>query len=283
MNRPWMQLHTRDWLDNKELRRCTAESRAVLSDLMCLAHEGFPYGNLADSCGPLTEEYMAARCVLPPAKFRRAVDDLKRHSRLHEGTDGVLFIKRMVEDEDVRSKRAAGGKLGGNPNIQVKVPVNVKVNLPVNLTPNLNANHQGYPVPRVHADTRSGIDSLSISETLKPSGNKEIFSPEEFESAWERHLKHVRDEPKQLVLQSVISMDNFDVGRFRDRHPRYCASWAVSGWQFCPLSFLGWIQAGMPEPPAPSAPRPGDKPVYDARPTREVPRIVKPTREEMGL
>ncbi len=109
MNRPWFQLYGRDWLDNKELRRCSPLSRAVLVDLMCLANEGVPYGHLADKVGPLTAEYMASRCVVSVKHFRTAVAELKAHGRIHETETGILYIERMVEDEAIRLKRATGG------------------------------------------------------------------------------------------------------------------------------------------------------------------------------
>ncbi len=84
MKRPWMQLYTRDWLDSTELRRCSPMSRSVLTDLMCLAHEGIPYGYLTDKIGPLTDDYMASRCVVPLAIFRKAVSELVLAERLHK-------------------------------------------------------------------------------------------------------------------------------------------------------------------------------------------------------
>ena len=76
------------------------------------------------------------------------------------------------------------------------------------------------------------------------------------EAAWERHKKHVRGEPFNLVASMVANMNGqFDAAKFRDRHPRYCAYWDSAGWQFCSLTFLGWIEALMPEPPTPAKSR----------------------------
>ena len=73
------------------------------------------------------------------------------------------------------------------------------------------------------------------------------------EAAWERHKKHVRGEPFNLVASMVANMNGqFDAAKFRDRHPRYCDYWDSAGWQFSSLTFLGWIEARMPEPPKPA-------------------------------
>lgn len=109
---PWLKFHTRDWLDSKELRRCSPVARAILADLMCLAHEGEPYGHLSDKIGPMSNEYMAARCFVPLRTFHAAILELKENGRIQQNSD--LFIPRMVADEDLRVRRAAGGQLGGN-------------------------------------------------------------------------------------------------------------------------------------------------------------------------
>lgn len=131
MKQPWMQFYTRDWLDNKELRRCSPAARSVLADLMCLAHEGYPYGYLADKVGGLTEVYLASRCVVSVDEFRAAIAELRASGeRISVKEDGTIYIPRMVEDAALRAKRAEGGKKGGNPNL-VKGKVGGKVNLVV--------------------------------------------------------------------------------------------------------------------------------------------------------
>jgi hypothetical protein len=152
VNLPWMRFHTRDWLDNKELRRCSASARAILADLMCLAHEGEPYGHLADKVGPLTVKYMASRCVVTTGQFLKAIAELTKHERIKTAESGALFVERMVEDEELRLKMAEGGRKGGNPNLRRKV--GGEVNLPDN------------PEDK-HARTRADSGSGSLSPTLE--------------------------------------------------------------------------------------------------------------------
>lgn len=114
MERPWMKFRTRDWLDNKELRRCSPVARSVLIDLMALGHEGVPYGFLADKSGALSDAFMASRCVMTVGKFRVAVKELELYTRVHR-KDGVLLISQMVEDERRRLSSQENGSKGGNP------------------------------------------------------------------------------------------------------------------------------------------------------------------------
>ena len=146
-------------------------ARSVLSDLMCLAHEGTPYGYLTDKMGALTEDYMAARCVLSPRKFRSAVEELKQAQRVHSDGD-LLFIKRMVDDEDLRLRKVAGGFKGGNPELQKKV--NQEVNQEVN----------GHTHERARADSGSGSVSGFDSRKELPSAKNGNAPSERFPEWW---------------------------------------------------------------------------------------------------
>ncbi len=159
MKRPWMQLFTRDWLDNKELRRCSPESRSVLIDLMCLASEGNPFGFLADDIGPLKDEFMASRCSMTTSKFRRAFLELVKYERVST-VNGVFSIPRMVRDEEIRRNRIEAGKTGGNPN------------LVVNQNDNLEVNHHANQSPDTRAHTRSDSD-FEVLKALKPEQQTE--------------------------------------------------------------------------------------------------------------
>lgn len=156
MNLPWMKFHTRDWLDNKELRRCSPAARAILADLMCLAHEGTPYGYLTDNVGPLSNTYMASRCMVTMRVFLRAIEELMLNNRISK--DSPICIPRMVADEDLRMRRASGGSESiGHPNTHPPKP------------------KQGYPSdhPPLELDSRarvradSGSDSVSEFEFKK--------------------------------------------------------------------------------------------------------------------
>lgn len=69
-------------------------------------------------------------------------------------------------------------------------------------------------------------------------------------AGYDRHLKHSNREPRDLVVQQVISMNGkFSVDRFRGNHPGYCSFYDEHGWSYSTLTFLGWINAGMPPPP----------------------------------
>lgn len=86
-----------------------------------------------------------------------------------------------------------------------------------------------------------------------PSNGKTQISDSELQEVsdgFDRHLKHANREPRDLVIQQVLSMNGkFDWPKFRERHGPYCAYYAEKGWRFCTVTFLGWINAGMPPAP----------------------------------
>lgn len=196
MERPWFPLHTRDWLDCKELARCDPTARCVLVYLMCLAHEGTPYGHLADDIGPLTPEYMASRCLVTVPALRRSITALEGARRLGRTPRGVLFVPRMVRDEEIRLKRATGGSLGGNPILRPKVPD--KDNLPPNLTPPPSLEGEGWldshERTRSRSPGRTPADSGSVSE----SGS--VVCPEE-----NQHNPEKQSTPLELAIEQTAS------------------------------------------------------------------------------
>lgn len=251
---PWMKLHTRDWLDNKELRRCSLAARAILTDLMCLAHEGLPYGYLTDKVGPLTEAYMASRCVVSLTKFRKAVEELLQHGRIHKiDAPDRFFIKRMVDDEDLRIRRAAGGHASeGHPNTPPK-----KVN-------------EGYPLsgPSFEIDsrarTRADSDSDSCIETNK---KKELrfqpFVEGEFDfAAWFeiQYTRHPKKGNRGLALTYLTEVIFRDVepDDFERSHIAWCESeaWRDGGGKFVKQDLAQWVldKGWRYKPPTPRPP-----------------------------
>lgn len=100
---------------------------------------------------------------------------------------------------------------------------------------------------------------LLIPDSLPPSTVREMPKRKEptgewdksetFTECWERHKKHSGRESLDLVSRMLIGRDRLDWAQVKAKHPAYCAYWAKNGWNFCPLTFLQWIDNGMPDPP----------------------------------
>lgn len=135
MKRPAFQFYPGDWFRDTGLRSCSVAARGVWVDLLCAMHDGEPYGHLSVNGQPLTDQQAAKIVGVTPAVYRRCLAELERAGVSSRTPEGTLFSRRMVRDEEVRERRAAGGILGGNPALKDKGKVADKVNHTPNLQP----------------------------------------------------------------------------------------------------------------------------------------------------
>lgn len=103
-------------------------------------------------------------------------------------------------------------------------------------------------------------------ENRMPPAVRSSNPPEEwpnarsFVDAWKRHLKFRRDQPEQVVVQTLIGRNGtVDWHKLVEVHPGFCSYWERRGWDFCPLTLLEWIDMGMPPPPPDAAAGSGPK------------------------
>lgn len=149
--RPSFQFYPSDWLRDTALRSCSMGARGLWIDMICYMHEGNPYGHLK----------VGDKVILPINLARMVGETLEvvegwlqelKHAGVYDLTsDGVIVSRRMIRDENLRKIRAAGGKLGGNPNLMQPKEDKPKVN------------HEDKQKP-----TPSSSSSSSINKTPKP-------------------------------------------------------------------------------------------------------------------
>jgi hypothetical protein len=96
-------------------------------DMLCLMHEGEPYGHLATVGGALTNEQVARMTGISVGRLRKLLYELETAGVSSRTASGLLFSRRMVKDERIREVRAQSGKMGGNPALLVKPEVDGKV------------------------------------------------------------------------------------------------------------------------------------------------------------
>lgn len=101
---------------------------------------------------------------------------------------------------------------------------------------------------RHHPETQKQLPLAQEKPPIDPAPADEQM--QEVCDAFDRHQCFRNGEPKDLIVQNILSMNGkFDWGRFRQNHNSYCDYWADKGWNFCRLTFNGWIEAGMPGNP----------------------------------
>jgi hypothetical protein len=163
MKRPSFQFYPSDWLRDTALRSCSAGARGLWIDMICFMHEGSPYGYLK----------VGDKVILADNLHRMVGETLEVvEGWLHElelagvfnVDNGIICSRRMIRDEQLRQKRAEGGKLGGNPNLIGKSKVNLKVEQEV----------KQIPTPSSSSSSSFSIKDISQGKPAKPKRKTSI-------------------------------------------------------------------------------------------------------------
>lgn len=111
--RPAFQFYPSDWRNDPGLRLCTAAARGFWMDLLCLMHEGEPYGHLTVLGRAAAPDALARLTGESVVNVKRWLGELRSNAVFSETAEGVIYSRRMTRDEGVRDARAAGGAAGG--------------------------------------------------------------------------------------------------------------------------------------------------------------------------
>lgn len=112
MKRPAFQFYPADWRKDVELQSCSMSAQGLWINAMCLAHECEPYGHLTVNGKGMTTAQLARQVGLGAREAQALLDELLDAGVARQSDQGAIYSKRMVEDEDLRNRRAAGGAAG---------------------------------------------------------------------------------------------------------------------------------------------------------------------------
>lgn len=108
--RPAFQFYPGDWLRDTALRSVSPAARGLWIDLMCLMHDGDPYGHLAVNGRRLPDLRALAMVGVPEGA--NLLRELEESGVLRRHLDGTIYSKRMVADHRLSAIRSEVGKLG---------------------------------------------------------------------------------------------------------------------------------------------------------------------------
>ncbi|HEX5178121.1 MAG TPA: hypothetical protein VFW04_02220 [Gemmatimonadaceae bacterium] len=115
---PAFQWYPGDFRRDTALMACSFEARALWREMLDLMHDGTPRGHLTAGGVPITTERLAHMVGVSRQKARRWLAELEERHVFSRTEAGVIYSRRMVRDERVRTVRAAGGKDSlKNPNV----------------------------------------------------------------------------------------------------------------------------------------------------------------------
>jgi len=112
VKRPSFQFYPADWRKDAALQSCSMAAQGLWINLMCIAHECEPYGHLVVNGKPMLPAQIARLVGLSAKECERLLDELLDAGVSASNQEGAFYSRRMVRDEEVRNRRAEGGKAG---------------------------------------------------------------------------------------------------------------------------------------------------------------------------
>jgi hypothetical protein len=212
MKRPAFQFYPGDWLRDTALRTCSIGARGLWIDMICFMHEGNPYGHLKVNQKVILATNLAVMCGATLLDIEGWLGELSSAGVFEKTEDGTIYSRRMIRDEIIREARAAGGKLGGNPNLKDAEKVNHSANLPNATEVNQN------PTPS------SSSSSSSSSKKQKKDAALSVVLPDFIPAkAWQGYVQMRKKAPTEYAVELIIKQlqkmhsEGQDVGAVLDQ------------------------------------------------------------------
>lgn len=112
MKRPAFQFYPADWRKDTALQFCSLQARGLWVEMMCIAHECEPYGYLMVNGKAMTNAQIGRLVGISEKECNKLLAELFEAGVPSKADTGAIYSRRMVRDEEIRNKRAEGGKAG---------------------------------------------------------------------------------------------------------------------------------------------------------------------------
>lgn len=140
----WSKFWWQDWQREPSLRMCSLAARGFWMELLCVAHEGDPYGHITVNGRAPTNRQLSGVAGVSEAEATKLLRELEDAGVFSRDDGGVIFCRRMVRDKATSEVAREFGKTGGNPSLNGSKPHKVNgggnpggLTPPVNRGPNL--------------------------------------------------------------------------------------------------------------------------------------------------
>jgi len=137
---PAFMFYPADWLTDP-VAGCSLESQGLWLRMMILMHSSERYGYLSTNGVPTHPALVAQRCGTNLGHYTTLLAELDRAGVPRRTEEGIIFSKRMVDDEKKRLMYRRNGKKGGNPIL--KGEVNPRVNLSLKMNHEIELDSEG--------------------------------------------------------------------------------------------------------------------------------------------
>ena len=118
MKRPASQYYWGDWRRDTALQACSLAARGLWHEMNCLMHDCEPYGHLMVGSAPMKVAQLCRLAGVVVGEGEQLLAELESAQVFSRTDGGAIYSRRMVRDEDLRERRAAGGHLGAEHGIK---------------------------------------------------------------------------------------------------------------------------------------------------------------------
>lgn len=103
---PWMKFYPRDWRGDQALRVVSLPARGLWIEMLCVMHEGSPYGHLTVGAQPCSDAVLARLVGTSVEEVQALLVELGAAGVFRRTRGGVIYSKRMTDDH----KRSIEGR-----------------------------------------------------------------------------------------------------------------------------------------------------------------------------
>ncbi|MGI4886478.1 MAG: hypothetical protein ACRYFR_16095 [Janthinobacterium lividum] len=164
MKLPAIQFYPGDWHKDQGVQALDLAQRGAWFELLLMMHDSDERGVLLVNGQPMPDAVIARRLGLDNQTANQILATLLAYGvASRRPTDGALFCRRMVKDENLRQVRTEAGRKGGNPAL---------LNQSANQTP------KQLPAPGVKQNPTPSISSSpSVTASRKEGGAASDAAP----------------------------------------------------------------------------------------------------------
>ena len=272
MKLPAIQFYPGDWHKDQGVQALDLLQRGAWFELLLMMHDSDERGVLLVNGQPMPDAVIARRLGLDNQTANQILTTLLDFGvASRRESDGALFCRRMVKDENLRQVRTAAGKKGGNP---------LLLNQTANQTPTTGDKQISTP---------SFSSSITSSKEKREAADAAPPAPQVENLVEEVKNKPAADRSKAATVPTLVEVQAFaavlhpnsadaqaEAAAFHDHYASN--GWRVSGktpmvdWR---ASFRGWMRR---RPQFQAAGPPGTSQAVPPVRARIAPKPTDPTR-----
>lgn len=174
--RPSIQVYPADWRKDTELQSCSLTARGLWWEMITIAHECEPYGELRVNGKPMTEAQIARHVGISARECATLLEELFDAGVPSRTEDGAIYSRRMVRDAEQREKWRDRQETHRETARRQKDDVTRDVT---------------QESPRSSSSSSTSVDSSVPSESKTPADRASKAEPDGFAEFYAAYPKHV--------------------------------------------------------------------------------------------